>query len=271
MKKVLAITGSIILASILALFVIMYPAVNAMSKTGVVDIDAGLKIFTGGGGNSAVYVTPDKGVIIIVDTKMGDGSKKLKAYSDAVNPNAKVTIINTHAHPDHTGGNKLFPKAEFITGGYETAKPGVLQGMLIKAGETYTIKVPDDEIEIRNMGNAHSFADTIVYFKKRKLLVTGDLVFNGWHPVLMKMGGADAGNWVKYLEYMEKNYDAKTVVPGHGAVGGAELLAEQKAYFTDIKAALNDPDKLKALKEKYKGYNHMPIFTGFDKTVKFLK
>ena len=81
MKKVLAITGLIILILILALFVIMFPAVNAMSKTGVVDIDSGLKIFTGGGGNSAVYVTPDKGAIVIVDTKMGDGSKKLKPSS----------------------------------------------------------------------------------------------------------------------------------------------------------------------------------------------
>ncbi len=271
MKKVLAITGLIILILILALFVIMFPAVNAMSKTGVVDIDSGLKIFTGGGGNSAVYVTPDKGAIVIVDTKMGKWAKKLKAYTDSINPNAKVTVINTHAHGDHTGGNKLYPKADFITGGYESSKPGALQGMLIKVGETYTLKVPDDEIEIRNMGNAHSFADSIVYFKKRKLLMTGDLVFNGWHPVLMKLGGADSDKWVKALDYLIKNYDVKTAVPGHGVVSGAKILMDQKAYFDDIKTALNDPAKLKALKEKYKDYMHMPIFTGFDKTAAFIR
>ena len=270
MKKILAVIGTVILVFIAGLFVIMFPAVNAMSKVGVVDVDSGLKVFTGGGGNSVVYVTPDKGAIVIVDTKMGDGAKKLKAYTDVINPNAKITIINTHAHGDHTGGNKLYPNAEIITGGYENAKQGALQGMLIKVGETYTIKVPDDGIEIRNMGNAHSFADSVVYFRKRKLLLTGDLVFNGWHPVLIKQGGADADKWVKALDYLEKNYDVKTVVPGHGNVAGAKLLEEQKAYFTDIKAALNDTARLKALKEKYKGYFHMPIFSGFDKTAQFL-
>jgi glyoxylase-like metal-dependent hydrolase (beta-lactamase superfamily II) len=271
MKKFFAVIGLAILVLFAGLFVVMFPAINAMSKFGVVDFDSGLKIFTGGGGNSVVYSAPDKSTVIVIDTKMGGSARKLKAYVDSINPDAKVTVINTHAHPDHTGGNKLFTKAEFITGGYENAKPGVLQGMLIKAGETYTIKVPDDELEIRNMGNAHSFADVIVYFKKRKLLVTGDLVFNGWHPALIKQGGADTDKWVKALDYLQKNFDIKTAVPGHGQVSDAKILQEQKSYFEDIKAAVNNPALLKALNEKYKGYMHIPVMSGFDNTVKFLK
>jgi cyclase len=271
MKKALAITGLVIAALIAGLYFVMAPALKAMSKTAVYVADKNLTIITGGGGNSAVYVSPDKSSIIIVDTKMGGGARILKKFTDSINPEAKVTIINTHDHPDHTGGNKFYPNADIITGTCDTAKPGALKGTLIKAGEALVIKTADDIIEVRNMGNAHSFADTTVYFRNRKLLMTGDLVFNKWSPVLRKQGGADVDKWTADLDYLMKNYDIKTAVPGHGEVSDVKILQAQKTYFEEIKAAVNDPVKLAALKEKYAGYNHIPIFTGFDQTVKFIK
>ncbi len=270
MKKFLVIITTLILVLVAGIFVLLAPAIGNLSKAGVVDVNDNLKVFTGGG-NSAVYVTPFKSAIIIVDTKFGGASKTLKQYTDSVNPKAKVTIINTHLHADHVGGDSLYPGAEVIMGGGDGVKTGNLADRVIKPGESYVIKIDGDEIIVRNMGVGHSFADMVVYFKNEKLLMTGDLVFNGWHPVLIKQGGADIGKWVKDLEFLQANYDAKTVVPGHGEVSGGNILQEQKEYFEGIKAALTDPEKMKALKEKYKGYNQMPFFTGVDRTAEFMK
>src|SRR5262245_12815406 len=65
-----------------------------------------LYVITGGGGNTAAFIT-QKGVVI-VDTKnpgMGPGIlEKVKS----VTSNPVTMIINTHTHGDHVGSNSAF-------------------------------------------------------------------------------------------------------------------------------------------------------------------
>src|SRR5262249_24482198 len=68
---------------------------------------------TGGGGNTAVFVT-DSGVVVIDTKNPGNGQAildKIKTVTDK----PVTTIINTHTHGDHTGSNEFFTgKVEFI-------------------------------------------------------------------------------------------------------------------------------------------------------------
>lgn len=68
-----------------------------------------LYVITGGGGNSAVFIT-EKGVVL-VDTKnpgMGPGIlEKIKS----VTPKPVIMVINTHTHGDHVGSNSAFTGA----------------------------------------------------------------------------------------------------------------------------------------------------------------
>src|SRR5438094_10649445 len=66
-----------------------------------------LYLLTGGGGN-AVALVHDKGVVL-VDTKSPGWSESVRRAIEDVTDQAVTTIINTHAHGDHTGGNTGIP------------------------------------------------------------------------------------------------------------------------------------------------------------------
>ena len=89
-----------------------------------------LYLLTGGGGNSAVFVT-DLGVVL-VDTKLAGWGQPILDKIKSVTNKPVTTIINTHAHGDHTGSNEFFPTSVEIVAQQNTRlnmdKPGGVQG-----------------------------------------------------------------------------------------------------------------------------------------------
>ena len=274
MKKVLLIIGSS-LALLIAVFVFLgWKSFNKSMEMKSTAFDKNLTLFEGGGGNSIVLTSEDGAQALIVDTKMGNASKALAAAVKA----KKITIVNTHLHRDHINGNKLFPNATIIAGAYTPDQWRVSSAAdrypdkVIKPGEETICKIDSETVHIRNMGPAHSWNDVVVYLENRKFLVTGDMVFNQMHPAMFKQGGSNAALWVNVLDSLLVRYkDAKTVLPGHGALSDKQALTDMMEYFVSIGAAIGDAEKLIDLKEKYKNYFAIPLMTGFDKTVKFLE
>jgi len=78
----------------------------------------------------------------------------------------------------------------------------------------------------RELGG-HSSGSTVVYVPSEGVLFTGDLVFRGRPPFL---GGARPEKWLAALRTLE-GWEVQTVVPGHGPVGGREILAEQRVWL----------------------------------------
>src|SRR4051812_2166828 len=71
-----------------------------------------LYVLTGGGGNTLALMR-DEGVLLI-DTKSPGSGKGIQQAIESVTDQPVTTIVNTHAHADHTGGNVEFPKATEI-------------------------------------------------------------------------------------------------------------------------------------------------------------
>ncbi len=95
-----------------------------------------------------------------------------------------------------------------------------------------TLSVGGDAVELRWVSGGHTDGDTFIYLRSRNVLHAGDLIFNGRHPYVDVPGGSTPHGWLTCLDAMAELCDANTVVvPGHGEVGGRELIAEQKAYF----------------------------------------
>ena len=120
------------------------------------------------------------------------------------------TLVNTHHHGDHTHGNYLLPGASIvghelyrqtvIDTGLHTLHPlflGVVWGDLELAPPFITFQdrldlyVDDLKLELHYMGPAHTTNDVVVWVPERRLLFTGDLVFNGGTPFVAM--GLDLG------------------------------------------------------------------------------
>lgn len=241
-------------------------------------INPELKIIWGGSksGNSIVLSSKDGTSVIVVDTKVGNEAADLKKMVSAINPKNTI-LVNTHAHWDHTEGNILFEKAKLIGGAdnreywKNASKSSRYPDITLKPNEEKIVTIGDETVHIKNMGQAHSWNDVVVYLEKNKLLVAGDLVFDGVHPALFPEGGCNTGKWVAVLETLQKNYDIKILVSGHGRVMDRNALETQKEYFVSIGNSIGNPEKLEAAKKKYSNYYSIPSISGFDNTVKCIE
>lgn len=142
------------------------------------------------------------------------------------------TLVNTHHHGDHTNGNCLLPWATII--GHrrcrdEIVRTGILDprgfvqevewGVLEPAPPFVTFEhrldvwVDDLLVELHHVGtSAHTTNDVVAWIPDRRVLFSGDLVFNGGTPFVLM--GSVAGS----LEALDRliEFDADVVVPGHG-------------------------------------------------------
>ncbi|MFJ3233906.1 MBL fold metallo-hydrolase [Streptomyces sp. NPDC086787] len=204
--------------------------------------------------NNTGFVVGERGVISVDSCST---VRRTRAYLDAiaaVTPQPVRTLINTHHHGDHTFGNQLFGGATIV--GHEATRAGVLAfgGPEATAGFwtdvewgdivpeppflTYTdsVTVWSDELraDVRHVGvAAHTTNDSIVWLPERKVLFSGDLLFNGGTPFLLQ--GSVAGA-IQVLEEVVKPLGATTIVPGHGPVAGPEVVDEVLGYLRFVRA-----------------------------------
>ena len=156
------------------------------------------------------------------------------------------TLVNTHHHGDHTHGNYLLPAATIIAHklcremmietGLNTIHPlfpSVEWGHLELSPPTATfedrldIYVDDLAMKLIFVGPAHTTNDIIVWIPERKILFSGDLIFNQGTPF------AAMGSIVGWLRALKRLHDlgAETIVPGHGPVCGPEVIDDMAAYL----------------------------------------
>jgi glyoxylase-like metal-dependent hydrolase (beta-lactamase superfamily II) len=168
--------------------------------------------------------------------------------------------------------------AKIISGAYtneqwnnHSKKTSRYPDLALKSGEEKVIKIGSETVRIRNMGRAHTWNDVVVYCEKRKLLVTGDLVFLDMHPALYTKSGANVASWIGVLDSLSQKYKIKTLIPGHGKISDQTALAIMKDYFVSIGDAIGKPEKQAELKKKYKDYFTIPGVFSFRNTTKFIE
>ena len=230
-------------------------------------------MLTGAGGNVAVLVFNEG--ITLVDSGRTDMSDKLLTAVRTLSPLPIRYIINTSVDPDHTGGNeKLGAAGGQITGGNVAgqvadaaegaeiiAHENVLDRMTAPSvkppvpvrmtpGTTYHVEhlklstfYHGDGIELFSAPAAHTDGDSLVYFRRNDVLVTGDVFNTDRYPVIdVEKGGSingeiDALNHILDIAFPDFRLEGGTlVVPGHGRLCDSADVA----YYRDMVTILRD-------------------------------
>lgn len=202
--------------------------------------------------------------VLVVDTGMGpsNGKRALDAAKRLAGSRRLILTI-THFHPEHGFGAQAFKGAARIT--YNSAQrdelrakgqayldmfqgfgPGVVQALVgteivmpddVYDGASAEIDLGGRKVELRTFGLAHTRGDQIVWLPAEKILFMGDLAEERIFPIFPWFPPNDAdlnaARWVKILIELE-GWQPKIVVPGHGNVGGAEILATVRNYMLDL-------------------------------------
>lgn len=194
--------------------------------------------------NTGFFVGQDG--VTVIDTCFTEA--RTRAFLNAIRSTTDRplrTLVNTHHHGDHTHGNYLLPAATII--GHELCRqvviatgvgtsalfPGVQWGTLKVAPPFVTFRdrlnlyVDDLLVELIAVGPAHTTNDVVAWVPERRLLFTGDVIFNGGTPFVVQ--GSVAGS-LAALEVL-RGLAAERIVPGHGPVCGPEVIDEVEAYL----------------------------------------
>ena len=257
----------IVLLVIIAISSILYfnylaPAMSKMKQTEIIQLDKNITIITGGGGNSGI-INSDS-LVVVIDTKMDDAAEMLYKMVLEISGNKPVLVINTHWHPDHVGGNAFYKNTSILAGGSysqeEWTKEAGKESMPTQwVKDKMIIPMVDDTLIVFNLAkNVHTPSDVMVYMPQHKLFFGGDVILNKQAPVLM--GKADGNAYMDVLNDLPKKLNIQTIVPGHGAIGGVEIIASFNQFFVDMKTAAAQPDTESALIEKYKDWTQIPLF-----------
>ena len=174
----------------------------------------------------------------------------------AVTTRPVTTLLNTHHHGDHTFGNYLFEGATIV--GHEAIRPALaawgmprdapiwtpvdwgaieLAPPFLTYSSGVTLWVDDLRCELSYVGTpAHTTNDSILWIPQRRLLFSGDLIFNGGTPFLVQGSISGALSALDVL----RGLGAETIVPGHGPVCGPEVIDAVAAYLQFIQRTARD-------------------------------
>lgn len=167
--------------------------------------------------------------VVVFDTPTNDKSAEelIKFIKEKLHCKINA-IVPTHFHSDCLGGlasfhsNKISSFANSAT--IELAKAnnvvvpqnGFNDSLKIKLGNTYTI--------VKYFGQGHTKDNVIGYFPKENILFGGCLI-KELQATKGYLGDANISEWSSTVENVKQQYpNVKIVVPGHGEIGGKELL-----------------------------------------------
>ena len=240
----------------------------------VLPVQGDVYLVAGAGGNIAVQVGEEG--ILLVDTGAAGQAERVLAAIRQLSTQPIRFILNTHAHPDHVGGNERLARAGRSTdGGREIDSPG--PGALILAHEAvlYAMGAPADkpgalpmpaaawptegyagaEKEVFFNGEAiqmrhqpgHSNGDSFVFFRRSDVIVTGDLFTTTGYPVLDVERGASLNGVIDGLNRMidvaiprDWQEGGTMIVPGHGRICDEADLVEYRDTITIIRDRIQD-------------------------------
>ncbi len=219
------------------------------------DLGHNTYMLEGAGGNITVAVGTDG--IIVVDSQYAPLYAKIKAAIAAISPLPVKYVVNTHFHPDHTGGNASFQKDGAIViaqdnirlrlaaGGNKNGTTGIAQPPAPEGGvprETYTggvriIEVGGRKAELHHVTNAHTDGDTWVYFPDANVIATGDVMNNRhrYQQVDFANGGDIRGMIRATNEWLKLANDETKIVVGHGPLANRTSVAEYNAMVKEAR------------------------------------
>jgi glyoxylase-like metal-dependent hydrolase (beta-lactamase superfamily II) len=210
-----------------------------------------------------VGLVPNVGIVVgsratmVVDTGLGprNGATVVRELNK-ISTNAELYVATTHYHPEHSLGGAAFPAtAKFI-------RPTVQHQEMQEVGKTiqntfanlsplhkelldgveypradilfereHRLDLGGVHVRLFTRGPLHTKGDTMIFVEEDRVLFSGDVVMN--NAFLAASANSSIKTWLTTLDELDALKPA-VVVPSHGGIGDAALIARDREYLTAV-------------------------------------
>jgi glyoxylase-like metal-dependent hydrolase (beta-lactamase superfamily II) len=175
----------------------------------------------------------------------------------------RLYLTTTHFHPEHAFGAQVFAgQATYLANraqaddlaekgaGYLEMFRGLgewvarqLEGVELIAPDvvydgSYDLDLGGRVVQLRPTGRGHTKGDQVVMVPDAGVMFTGDLVETGQFAIFPWFPPYDIDvTGVGWIGVMQRLIDERprVVVPGHGDIGGPELIADVRDYLEELR------------------------------------
>ncbi len=224
------------------------PLARAQTALEVTPLRDGLALIRGAGGN---VVLATAGTPLAVDSGSAARAQDLEAViAERLGGAPLEVLLNTHWHPEHTGGNETIAPNGAIIAAHENTRLWMSTKIYVEEEDRYFLpRVPaalpnktfftsdKQPLEIGTgkakaiygrLPEAHTDGDIYVWFPEHNVLVAGGTVTAGRYPTLDWLTGGWIGGMADACTKLAEMADAETlIVPDEGPPQRrADLLAQ---------------------------------------------
>src|SRR5712671_4030884 len=206
----------------------------------------------GNGGTIGVLTGPDG--VLMVDSQFAPLTEKIVAAIKQISDGRIRFLVNTHVHGDHTGGNENLGKMGVTILAREQLRarlikpnpgangaPGVPAPPVALPTVTYdtpvTFHMNGEDVRLIPIPVAHTDGDTMVYFPKADVIMSGDFYRSTGYPNIDRANGGSLKGMLDGLNAIIQIAGPTTkIIPGHGLTVDKAAVAAHR----DMIIALRD-------------------------------
>ena len=204
----------------------------------------GVYYLEGAGGNVGVLAGPAG--VLLVDTQFAPLTERIVAAVSAITDAPIRFVVNTHVHPDHTGGNENLQLLGFPVVAHDNVRVRMAHGIRGGAPSPQiarpTVTFPaelgfhlNQNVRLVKVPPAHTDGDTFIHFVDANVLHLGDVFRTTGYPVIdVDNGGTAQGTLAALQIAIDLSGPDTRIVPGHGQLSAVGDVREFRDMIADV-------------------------------------
>jgi glyoxylase-like metal-dependent hydrolase (beta-lactamase superfamily II) len=205
----------------------------------------------GQGGVIGVLTGPDG--VFMVDSQFAPLTDKIVAAIKQLSDRPIRFMVNTHQHPDHTGGNENLAKLGVTLVARDELRAGLVRAgaatppsagtlPLVTYKGSMTFHMNGEDVQLIPVPAAHTDGDTLVYFPNADVIMIGDYYRSIQFPNIDRANGGSLKGMLAGFDLAIATAKPTTrIVPGHGPIVDRTAVAAHRDMVIAIR------DKVAAL------------------------
>jgi len=208
---------------------------------------------TGRGGNIGVCAGPEG--VVLVDDQFEPLAPQIRATIAGLSKAPLRFLLNTHFHPDHTGGNPVFGSEVPILAqenvrrrlqqpdreGQPPAAAMLEHGLpVITYEDGFRLYINGETLRVVHYPACHTDGDSVIFFERANVVHMGDLFFSGRFPFVdLDSGGSVRGTIAAVASILDEVDDQTKIIPGHGPLSSKADLAAYLEMLRTVQARVD--------------------------------